>query len=68
MDVKQCVESWADFTSELLNNSCDVILCYEDYLKDTRDLKNATSLASAMRVLKNSIPKELLEAYRNGSM
>ena len=68
MDVKQCVENWADFTSELLSNACDAILCYEDYLKDTRDLKNATNLASAMRILKNSIPKELLEANRNGSM
>jgi len=66
MDLNLKVEDWADFTSELLSNACDVIVCYENYLKDTGDVKKAVSLASSMRILKNSVPKELLEITKNG--
>jgi len=65
MDLNLKIEDWADFTSELLTNSCDVIIAYEAYLKNTEDVKKAVSLARSMHILKNSIPKELLEAVKN---
>ena len=59
MDLNEPVSEWS---LVLTHKACIALTKYEDHLRSERSLKASTSLAKAMRELREALPKELLEA------
>jgi hypothetical protein len=60
MDVDY--DEWA---MQIVHNACLAVIRYEEHLRSKETLKEAKALAKAMRLLRESVPDEILETMRD---